>query len=135
MIPGLRERRCDDPLEEEFGNAIVCVPKKAELVPALLKLRNMLRYIVVFYCGGIHEHAEMGGQDKVGCRLMHQLQTEPHMVGCWASIGVDSLQGSNVACDEQLGKCVVIAPVLCAHQIVLRVQAGNLAKDILLDFE
>ena len=57
------------------------------------------------------------------------------MVGCWASVGMDSLQGSDVAHDEQLGKHVIIAPVLYAHWVVLRVQAGDLAKDILLDFE
>jgi len=55
---------------------------------------------------------------------MHRLQTEPHAVGRWATISVNSLRSRDVAQDEQLGERVVVAPVLCTHWIVLWVRAS-----------
>ena len=61
LVPRFREQRYDDPPKEEFRNMIVHVPEEAELVPALLKLRDVLWYVVIFCCSGIHKYAEIGG--------------------------------------------------------------------------
>jgi hypothetical protein len=52
-----------------------------------------------------------------------------------ASVGVYFLCGRDVACDEQLGECVIVGPVLSTLLIVLQVRTGNIALDILLDIE
>ena len=48
------------------------------MVPAVLKLRNMLWDIVVLCCSDIHECAEVCGEDEMGFQLVHRLQAEPH---------------------------------------------------------
>jgi len=52
---------------------IVLVSEKAELVLALLELRDMISYIVAFCCGGVHECAEVSGENKMQSRFMHRL--------------------------------------------------------------
>jgi len=127
LIPRLRQGRCDDTFEEELRHLIVHVPEEAELIPALLKLRDMLRDVVILRSGGIHERAEVHCQDKMGFGLMHRLQTEPHAIGGQATIGVNPFRWRYIACDEQLGERVVIRPVLGTLCIVLRVRANNFA--------
>ena len=127
LIPRLRQGRCDDMFEEELGHLIVCVPEEAELIPALLKLRDMLRDVVILRSGGIHKHVEVRCQDKMGFGLMHRLQTEPHAIGGRATIGMNPFHWRYIACDEQLGERVVIHPVLGTLCIVLQVQANNFA--------
>lgn len=135
VVPGFRQRGGYDAFEEELGDAIVRVAEEAKLVPAVLKLRDMFRDIVVLRRGGIHERAEVRGENKVALGLVHRLETSPHAMGVRASVGIHLLCSRNVARNEQLRERVVVCPVLSALLIVLRVRAGNTALDILLDVE
>ena len=135
VVPRFRQRGGNNAFEEELGDAIVRIAEETELIPAVLKLRDVIRDIVVLRRGGIHERAEMRGEDEVALGFVHRLETSPHALGVRASVSIHFLCSRDVARNEQLGERVVVGPVLSALLIVLRVRAGNTALDILLDVE
>jgi len=103
------------------------------LIPTLLELSDVFWDIVLLRSGSIHKRAQVHCEDEVALTLVHGLETKPHAIRGRASVGVYFLHRRYIACDEQLGKCVIVSPVLSTLRVILWVWASDLAHNILPD--
>ena len=66
---------------------------------------------------------------------MYGLEVGLHAMHSRASARVEFFCDLDVSHDKQLGRCVVICPILSTLWIVLQVWTSNFVVDILLDME
>ena len=80
-VPGWWQRRGNNDFEQQVRDFEIAVAQEIQLLPVLLKLVQVIAYVIAFVSRGVEEIAHIRNSGLVAFRLVYGHQAGPHLMG------------------------------------------------------